>query len=126
MDAWPFLFPESGYIWKSNCHAIQSDGRQAIQTLKDYYRILEVNQAASPEVIEQAYRTLARKFHPDAFPPDKRAWATARMQEINEARDVLSDPTRRAEFTRRRRNEFWRLFWREGLAGLARRWGSGM
>lgn len=92
--------------------------------VKDYYRILEVNQEASTEVIDQAYRTLARKYHPDSYPPEKRDWATTKMQEINEARDVLTDPKRRAEFTRWRRTEFWRLFWREGLAGLSRRWGG--
>ncbi len=93
--------------------------------MKDYFRILEVNQEASPEVIEQAYRTLARKYHPDSYPPERQAWATAKMQELNEARDVLVDPRRRAEYLRQRRLEFWRLFWREGLAGLARRWNGG-
>jgi DnaJ-class molecular chaperone len=92
--------------------------------LKDYYHILEVNQEASVEVIDQAYKALARKYHPDSYPPEKREWATLKMQELNEARDVLTDPKRRAEFMRWRRAEFWRLFWREGLAGLSRRWGG--
>lgn len=94
--------------------------------MKDYYRILQVNQEASSEVIDQAYRTLARKYHPDSYAPEQRQWATEKMQELNEARDVLSDPARRAEFIRWRRNEFWRLFWREGLAGLSRRWSKGV
>lgn len=92
--------------------------------LKDYYRILEVHQEASSEVIERAYRTLARKYHPDSFPPEQRDWATRKMQEINEAHAVLTDPHRRAHYTRTRRQEFWRLFWREGLSGLSRRWGG--
>ena len=90
--------------------------------LKDYFRILEVHQDASPEVIERVYKALARKYHPDAYPPEQRQWATIKMQEINEARDVLSDPRRRMEYARWRRMEFWRLFWREGLTGLSRRW----
>lgn len=90
--------------------------------MKDYYRILEVHQDASTEVIERAYRALARKYHPDSYPPERRQWATAKMQELNEARAVLGDPRRRSEYARQRRWEFWRLFWREGLAGLSRRW----
>ena len=90
--------------------------------MKDYCRILEVHHEASVDVIERAYRTLARKYHPDAFPPEQREWATARMQEINEAREVLTDPKRRAQYMRWRRMEFWRLFWREGIAGLSRHW----
>ena len=90
--------------------------------MKDYLKILEVHPDASAEVIDRAYKALARKYHPDAYPVDQRQWATMKMQEINEARDVLTDPRRRAEFDRWRRLEFWRLFWREGLAGLSRRW----
>jgi curved DNA-binding protein len=90
--------------------------------VKDYFRILEVHSEASPEVIERAYKALARKYHPDAWPPEKRDWANLRMQEINEARDVLSDPARRAAYARYRRTEFWRVFWKEGLTGISRRW----
>jgi len=91
-------------------------------TLKDYYRILEVHPEASAEVIDRAYKALARKYHPDAYPPEQREWANLRMQEINEARDVLNDPERRAAYARHQKTEFWRLFWREGLSGLSRRW----
>ena len=90
--------------------------------MKDYCRILEVHHEASPEVVERAYKALARKYHPDSYPPEKRQWATARMQDINEARDVLLDPRLRSQYMRWRRLEFWRLFWREGLSGLSRRW----
>lgn len=90
--------------------------------MKDYYHILQVNQQASPEVIDRAYKTLVRKYHPDRYTPEKKAWANARMQEINEARAVLIDPDRRAEYSRQRRVESWRVFWREGLTGLSRLW----
>jgi molecular chaperone DnaJ len=90
--------------------------------VKDYCRILEVHHEASADVIDRAYKALARRYHPDAYPPEQRQWATAKMQEINEARDALTDPKRRAQYLRWRRVEFWRLFWREGLTGLSRRW----
>lgn len=90
--------------------------------MKDYYRILQVHPEASPEVIDRAYKTLARKYHPDAWPSEKQVWANHRMQEINEARGVLTDPRQRAEYARHRRTEFWRVFWREGLSGLSKMW----
>jgi DnaJ-class molecular chaperone with C-terminal Zn finger domain len=64
---------------------------------KDYYEILEVHQKASPEVIRRAYLVLAKKFHPDT---QQRAFASAnqRMQDINEAYQVLSDPVLRAQY----------------------------
>ena len=64
-------------------------------TRPDYYRILQVHPAAEPEVIQAAYRRLARKYHPDAGEPDVRA-----MQLLNEAYAVLSDPRQRAEYDR--------------------------
>lgn len=65
----------------------------------DYYAILQVHPNAEPEVIEAAYRRLAAKYHPDVNPsPD----ATVRMQAINEAHRVLSDPARRAAYDARR------------------------
>lgn len=65
----------------------------------DYYAILEISPAASPEVITSAYRSLARKYHPDANPsPD----ANAKMKAINAAYDVLSDRNKRASYDRQR------------------------
>jgi len=96
--------------------------KSKVQPVKDYYRILEVHQEASPDVIERAYKALARKYHPDSCPPEQLVSATLKMQELNEARHVLADPARRAEYARIRRMEFWRIFWREGLTGLSRRW----
>jgi hypothetical protein len=66
---------------------------------KDYYRVLQVDPAAEPKVIQAAYRGLAAKYHPDRYKgPD----ATARMQQINEAYDVLSDPAKRRDYDRSR------------------------
>ena len=63
---------------------------------KDYYKALGVPKDASTEEIRKAYRGLARKFHPDAKPGDKKA--EERFKEISEAYDVLSDDKRRKEY----------------------------
>lgn len=65
---------------------------------KDYYRILGVRREAGEKEIKQAYRKLARKYHPDVNPNDKTA--EARFKEINEAYEVLSDKEKRAKYDR--------------------------
>ncbi|TDX31057.1 curved DNA-binding protein [Modicisalibacter xianhensis] len=62
---------------------------------KDYYQILGVDKAASIPDIKKAYRKLARKYHPDI---SKEPDAALRMQEINEAKTVLTDPEKRAAY----------------------------
>lgn len=67
----------------------------------DLYEILQVSPNAEPEVIDAAYRRLARKYHPDVNPsPD----AAARMKEINQAYDILSDPQKRAMYDAQRQS----------------------
>jgi DnaJ-class molecular chaperone len=62
---------------------------------KDYYQILEVDPRADADAIAAAYRKLAMTYHPDRNQsPD----ATQKFQEINEAKEVLSDPERRARY----------------------------
>jgi molecular chaperone DnaJ len=60
---------------------------------KDYYGTLGVKKAASQEEIRKAFRKLARKYHPDVNPNDKKA--EERFKELSEANDVLSDPKKR-------------------------------
>jgi molecular chaperone DnaJ len=60
---------------------------------KDFYGILGVKKNASQEEIRKAFRKLARKYHPDVNPGDKKA--EERFKEISEANDVLSDPKKR-------------------------------
>ena len=65
-------------------------------TFVDYYKILEIDKAATPKDIKNAYRKLARKFHPDLNPNDKDA--KKNFQQINEANEVLSDPEKRKKY----------------------------
>src|SRR5213592_2604576 len=65
----------------------------ATTTKKDYYEILGVKKSASTEDIRKAFRKLARKYHPDVNPGDKKA--EEKFKEISEANDVLSDPKKR-------------------------------
>jgi DnaJ-class molecular chaperone len=66
--------------------------------MKDYYQTLDVSRGASDQEIKQAYRKLARKYHPDINPGDKQA--EARFKEINEAYEVLSDKEKREKYDR--------------------------
>lgn len=63
---------------------------------KDYYDILGVSKTASEKDIKQAYRRLARKYHPDINPGDKAA--EAKFKEINEAYETLKDPDKRKQY----------------------------
>src|SRR5689334_14335819 len=60
---------------------------------KDYYGALGVKKTASAEEIRKAFRKLARKYHPDVNPNDKKA--EEKFKAISEANDVLSDPKKR-------------------------------
>jgi molecular chaperone DnaJ/curved DNA-binding protein len=63
---------------------------------RDYYKILGVPKTADAKAIKQAYRKLARKYHPDQNPGN--AGAAERFKEINEANEVLSDPDKRRRY----------------------------
>ncbi|QOJ21319.1 MAG: DnaJ domain-containing protein [Gammaproteobacteria bacterium] len=62
---------------------------------KDYYKTLGVSRDATAEEIKKSFRRLARKYHPDV---SKETDAEQKMQEVNEAYTVLSDPEKRAAY----------------------------
>ena len=65
------------------------------KNMSNYYEILEVDKNASKEVIEKAYRTLAKKYHQDLR---SSAYSQERMMKINEAYEVLSNDFKRKEY----------------------------
>lgn len=64
---------------------------------RDFYEVLGVSRSASQDEIQQAYRQLARKYHPDV---NKDPGAEERFKDLNEAYSVLSDPKTRARYDR--------------------------
>ena len=65
---------------------------------RDFYDVLGVSRSASDKEVKQAFRRLARKYHPDVNPGD--AQAEERFKEINRAYEVLSDADKRKKYDR--------------------------
>ena len=65
----------------------------------DYYEVLQITAAATFDQVHQAYRALAKQYHPDRNPTPGTA---SMMAAINEAYAILSDPVRRREYDRER------------------------
>jgi curved DNA-binding protein len=63
---------------------------------KDYYKTMGVSKTADQEEIKKAFRKLARQYHPDLNPGDKRS--EEKFKELNEAYEVLSDPEKRKKY----------------------------
>ncbi|MBR1383760.1 MAG: DnaJ domain-containing protein, partial [Ruminococcus sp.] len=63
---------------------------------RDYYEVLGVSKGASDDEIKKAFRKLAKQYHPDLHPDDKEA--EAKFKEVNEAYEVLSDPSKKAKY----------------------------
>ncbi|CAN8324351.1 unnamed protein product [Cochlearia groenlandica] len=108
-----------------------------------FYDLLGVTESVTLPEIKQAYKQLARKYHPDVSPPDLVGEYTDRFIRVQEAYETLSDPRRRVlydrdlslgfsfSFSLRRRNPYdeevveeksvWKKKWQSQISGLKRR-----
>ena len=77
---------------------------------RDYYDLLGLNRSASEADIKNAYRQMAKQYHPDRNPGDKAA--EARFKEVNEAYEVLRDPQKKAAY-----DQFGHQAFEAGMAG---------
>lgn len=64
----------------------------------DHYRTLEVKPAATAGEIRQAYRRLAKMYHPDMHQPERKDWAKRQFSRINQAYEILGDPGAKADY----------------------------
>src|SRR5437763_11753345 len=71
---------------------------------KDYYKTLGVSEKASADELKKAYRTLAKKYHPDVTGGDKAK--EAKFKEISEAYETVGDEKKRAQYDAERKNPF--------------------
>ncbi|CAN0897965.1 Chaperone protein dnaJ 20, chloroplastic [Linum grandiflorum] len=69
-------------------------------TTNSFYDLLGIPETVTAPEIKQAYRKLARKYHPDVSPPEKTEEYTKRFLRVQEAYETLSDPRSRAEYDR--------------------------
>jgi molecular chaperone DnaJ len=69
--------------------------------MKDYYKILEIEEKSTQDDIKKSYRTLSKKYHPDVNPD-----GAEKFKEIAEAYSILGDKTKRDEYDRNRSNPF--------------------
>lgn len=76
---------------------------------KDYYALLGVSKTATPGEIKQAYRKLARKYHPDVNPGNSEA--EEKFKDINEANEVLSNPQTRQKY------DSFGQYWKQAAVG---------
>ncbi len=82
-----------------------------MQDIRNYYELLGVKRDASADEIKQAFRQLARKYHPDLNPGDKTA--EDKFKEISEAYEILSDRSKRSQYDK------FAGFWRKNRTKTA-------
>lgn len=69
--------------------------------MKDYYKILEVEENSTEQEIKKSYRNLSKKYHPDVNPT-----GAEKFKDIAEAYEILGDPNKRSQYDNQRRNPF--------------------
>lgn len=94
----------------------------ATTDFKDYYSVLGVARSASGDDIKQAFRRLARKYHPDMNPGDK--VAEGRFKEVSEAYEVLSDTDKRRKYDQF--GKYWKQMGQPSGGGTGWPGGAGM
>jgi len=82
---------------------------QNVQNFRNYYEILGVPKDATNEEIKKVFRRLARQYHPDLNPGNKEA--EEKFKDINEAYEILSDQTKRAQY------DEYSSHWKKGFWG---------
>ncbi len=65
---------------------------------ENYYDILEINKNASSEIIEKAYKTLVKKYHPDLQENNLKIEYEEKIKKINEAYEILSNPEKKKKY----------------------------
>lgn len=92
---------------------------QNLRNFRDYYEVLGVSKDATNEEIKKNYRRLARQYHPDLNPGNKAA--EEKFKDIGEAYEILSDPTKRAQY-----DQFSRYWKQKGFDKQAQKkpWGA--
>jgi curved DNA-binding protein CbpA len=94
------LFGEIPYC--PHCGAKQPTPLSEQEKSKSPYEILQISESAEIEVIEAAYKSLSKKYHPDVDPSPN---AEAKMKDINWAYEILSDPQKRKKWNRERKSK---------------------
>ena len=80
--------------------SLPSNAQQEKMAKDTYYDVLGLDKTCELKDIKKAYRKLALQYHPDRVPAEKKEESTVKFREVNEAYEVLSDESKRAEYDR--------------------------
>lgn len=103
-----FFFPKPDFSFRSGLGSLRLEAKAAINDgvmvaehkELTFYELLGIPESGSVTQIKQAYKLLARKYHPDVSPPDRVEENTEKFIRVQEAYETLSDSRRRAMYDR--------------------------